>query len=112
LADEIVIGTFRLGGLALQLGQDFLDAVEGGEDQRVGVAGDRHAVAELAHERLGSMRQSFEARQAEESARALDRMDEAEDVAENFGVVRILLETNQLKIDSIKMLARFGEKLA
>ena len=87
-------------------------AVEGGEDERDGVAGHRHAVAELAHQRLGGVRQRLEPRQSEEAAGALDGVNEPEDVAEDRFVVRILLEPNQFEIDGVEMLARFRQKLA
>jgi hypothetical protein len=39
-------------------------------------------------------------------------VDEAKDVAENLGVVRILLEANQLRIDNVEAFARLREKFA
>ena len=57
------------------------------------------------------MRQRFEPRQAEEAAGALDGVDEAEDVVENLGVVRLLLETHQLDVDGVEALAGLGQEL-
>ena len=82
------------------------------EDERDGLARHRHAVAELAHQRLGRMRQRLEARQAEEAAGALDGVDEPEDVAQDRFVVGLLLEADELDVDDVEMLARFGQKLA
>ena len=39
-------------------------------------------------------------------------MDEAEDVAENLAVVRLLLEAHQLRIDPIETLIGLGQELA
>ena len=72
----------------------------------------RELRGQAAHQRLGRVRQRLEARQAEEPAGALDRMDEPEDVAEDLLVIRVLLEPNQLEIDRIEMFARFRKKLA
>ena len=74
-------------------------------------AGHRHAVAEFAHQRLAGMRQRFEPRQAEEAARALDGVDQAEDVIQDLGVVRVLLEPHQLIVDRVQALAGLGQKL-
>ena len=82
------------------------------EDEGDGLARDRHAVAELAHQRLGRMRQRLEARQAEKAAGALDGVDEPEDVAQDRLVVRAPLEADELDVDNVEMLAGFGQKLA
>ncbi len=52
----------------------------------------------------------FEARQAEETAGALDGVDEAEDVAENFGVVGLLLETHELDVDHVEALVGLDQE--
>ena len=68
------------------------------------------AVAEIAHQRFGGMRERFQPRQREKAAGPFDGMDEAEDVIEDLGVVRILLEANQLHVDDIEAFARLGKK--
>ncbi len=68
------------------------------------------AVAELAHQRFGGVRQRFEPRQAEEAAGALDGVDEAEDVVENLGVVRLLLEAHELDVDDVEAFVRLGQE--
>ena len=60
---------------------------------------------------FGGMRQRFEPRQAEEAAGPFDGVDEAEDVVEDLGVVRLLLEANELHVDDIEAFVRLGEKL-
>ena len=110
LSDQIGVGAFRLLLVLLEPAEHFLQPVDGGENQRDGIAGHRHAVAELAHQRLGRMGERFEARQAEKAAGPLDRVDEAKDVVENLGVVGILLEANQLDVDDVEALVRFGEE--
>ena len=72
--------------------------------------GDRHAVAELAHQRLGGMRQRFQPGQAEKAAGALDGMDEAKDVAEDLAVVRLLLEAHEFGVDPIETLVGLGQE--
>jgi len=58
------------------------------------------------------MRQSFEAREAEKTAGALDGVNEAENVIENFRVIRILLEFHQLNVDEIETFVGLGEEFA
>ena len=103
---------FRLCLVLLQSAEHFLEAVDGRQDQRDGVAGHRHPVAEFAHQRLGGMRQRFEPRQPEETAGPLDGVNKAEDVVENLRVVGFLLETHKLDVDGVEAFVRFGEKLA
>ena len=105
-----LVGAFRLALLALELFENLLDAVDGGEDERDGFAGRRHAVAELAHQRFGGVRQRFQPRQAEKAAGALDGVDEAENVVEDLGVVGILLETHELDVDDVETLVRLGQE--
>ena len=111
LDDQILIGAFRLGLGCLKPGENFLDAVDAGQDQRDRFSGHRHAVAEFAHQRLGGMRQRFKTRQAEEAAGALDGVNQPKDIIENLGVVRILLEPHQLIVDRIQALAGFRQEL-
>ncbi len=108
--DQIGVGARRFGFGRLQLAENFLDTVDRAQDQRDGLAGHRHSVAEFPHQRLGRMGQRFEARQSEKAAGAFDRMNQPEDIIENLRVVRILLETNELIIDSIETLVGFGQK--
>ncbi len=110
--DQIAIGAGRFGLVALQFVEHLLDTVDGGKDERDGLAGDRRAVAEIAHQCFGGMRQRFEPRQCKKATGPFNRVNEAKDVAENLGVVRILLEANQLCIDNIKAFARLREKFA
>ena len=107
------IGVVALG-LALQSFdpvEDRLDAVERRENERHGVGGDRHAVAELAHQRFGGVRQPFEPRQSEEAAGAFDGVNEAKNIAEDLAVVRVLLETHEFGVDAIQTLAGLGQEI-
>jgi hypothetical protein len=58
------------------------------------------------------MGQALEAGQPKKAAGALDRMDEAKDVAEDLGVVRFALETDELGVNVIEILVGLGQKLA
>ena len=98
--------------MLLQLGEDFLDAVDGEQDQRDGIAGDRHAVAEFAHQGFGGVRQRLQPRQAEEAAGALDGVNEPENVGEDLGVVRLLLEAHELDVDHVETLVGLGQEFA
>ncbi len=111
LDDQILIGAFRLRLGCLQPGQNFLDAVDAGEDQRDGFGLDRHAVTEFAHQGFAGMRQRFEARQSEKAAGPLDGVNQAKDVIQNLGVVRLLFEPHQLIVDRIQAFAGFGQEL-
>ena len=110
LLDQVFVGAFRLGLGGLEPGQDLLDAVDRGQDQRHGFGLDRHAVAELAHQRLAGMRQRFQPRQPEEAAGALDGVDQAEDVIQDLRVARVLLEPHQLIVDRIQALVGLGQE--
>ncbi len=57
------------------------------------------------------MRQRLEPRQPEEAAGTLDGVNQAEDVIQDPGVVRILLEPHQLVVDRIQAFAGLGQKL-
>ena len=109
--DQILIGAFRLRFGGLQPGQNFLDAVDAGQDQRDGFSLDRHAVTEFAHQGLAGMRQRFEARQSQKAAGPLDGVNQAKDIVQNLGVVGVLLEPHQLIIDRIQAFAGFSQKL-
>ena len=111
LDDQILIGALGLGLGGFEAGEDFLDAIDAGEDQRHRFRGDRHAVAELAHQGLAGMRQRLEPRQPEEAAGTLDGVNQAEDVIQDPRVVRILLEPHQLVVDRIQAFAGLGQKL-
>ncbi len=91
--------------------EDRFDAVDGGENERDGFGGDRHAVAEFAHQRFGGMRQRFQPRQPEKAAGALDGVNQAKDVAENVTVVRLLLEAHEFGVDPIETLVGLGQEL-
>ena len=110
LIDQIGVGAFRLALMGFKLGEDLLDPVDGEQHQRHGLTGDRRAVAEFAHQAFRGMGQRLETRQAEKTAGAFDGMDEAEHVAENLGVVGLLLETNQLDVDHVEALVGFDQE--
>jgi len=112
LADQIGIGAFGFALMRFKIGENVLDPVDGEQHERDGVAGDRHAVAEFPHQRLGGMRQGFEPRQVQESAGAFDRVDETEDVIEDVLVVWVLLETHELNVDDVEALVRLSHKVA
>ncbi len=112
IADQVLVVAFRLQFVLFEPAKHFLQAVDGRQDERDGIAGDRHAIAEFAHQGFGGVRQRFEPRQPEESAGALDGVNEAENVVEDLGVVRLLLEPDEFDIDRVEALVRLGQELA
>ena len=57
------------------------------------------------------MRKRFQPRQTEKAAGALHGVNQAKDVIENPGVVRILLEPHQLIVDRIQAFVGFRQEL-
>ena len=110
IGDQIVVDALRLALFAFEALQNLLDAVDGGENERDGVVGRGQAVAKLAHQRFGGVRQRFQPRQAEKAAGALDGVHQAEDVIEDLGVVGILLETHELDVDHVETLVGLGHE--
>ena len=111
LLDQVFVGALGLGLGRLEAGEDLLDAIDGGQDQRHGFGLDRHAVAEFAHQRLAGMGQRFEPRQSQEAAGALDGVHQAEDVIQNLRVARVLLEPHQLIVDRVQALVGLRQEL-
>ncbi len=56
------------------------------------------------------MRERFEPRQTEKTARAFDGVNETEDIVEDLGVVGILFETHKLDVDHVETFIRLGDK--
>jgi hypothetical protein len=95
---------------ALERFQNCLDTVDGGQNKRHRFARRRSTVAKLAHERLGCVSKRLQTWQAEKAASAFDRVDEAENIIENLGVVWILFETHELDVDHVETFVRLGDK--
>ena len=112
IVDQVAIAAVRLLLLRFELVKDDLDAIDREKNDGDGLGGDRHAVAEFAHERFRGVGQSFETGQSKKAAGALDRMDEAKDVAEDFDVVRLALEAHELGVNAIEILVGLGQELA
>ena len=109
--DQVFVGAFGLGLGGFETGEDFLDAVDRGQDQRHRAGRHRHAVAEFAHQGLAGMGQRFEPGQSQEAAGALDGVNQPEDVIQNLGIGGVLLEPHQLIIDRIQAFVGLGEEL-
>ena len=112
LHDQILIVALGLGFGRLQPAKDFLDAVDAAQDQRHRLGGDRHAIAEFAHQGFAGMGQRFQPRQAEETAGSLDGVHQTKDVVQNLGVVRFLLEPHQLIVDGVQAFTGLRQKLS
>ena len=109
--DQVFVGAFGFGLGGLEAGEDFLDAVDRGQDQRHRTRRHRHAVAEFAHQGLAGVGQRFEPGQPEEAAGALDGVNQPEDVIQNLRISRVLFEPHQLIVDRIQALVGLGEEL-
>ena len=109
--DQIFIGAGRLGFGRLQPSENFLDAVDARQNQADRLPRHRHAVTEFTHQRLAGMGERLKPRQSEKAAGAFDGVDKAKNVIQYLGVVRVLLEPNQLIVDRVEALARLGQKL-
>ena len=110
-SDQIAVVARPALAPAFRAVEDGLDAVDGGKNEGDGFGGDRHAVAEFAHQALGGVRQRLEPRQAEKAAGAFDGMDEAKNIAENFAVIRLLLEAHELGVDPLETFVGLGQEL-
>jgi hypothetical protein len=106
--DQVRVVAGLLGLLALE---KHLDPVDGRQNEGDGLAGDRGAVAEVAHQGFGRMGERFQPRQAEEAAGPLDGVDEPKNVVENLGVVGIMLETNELDTYDVDAFIRLGQEV-
>ena len=110
--DQVLVAAFRLVLGGFQTCENFLDAVDRGENQRDRFGGDRHAVAEFAHQGLAGMGQRLQPRQSQKAAGAFNGVNQPENIVENLCVVRLLLKPNQLIVNRVQALAGLGQKLA
>ena len=69
-------------------------------------------IDQYGHQRLGGMRELGESRQAEKAASAFDRMHQPEDGVEHLGIVRVLLEADELDIELIETFVGLGKEFA
>jgi hypothetical protein len=111
LDDEILVVTGLLGLIALEPIEQHLDPVDGRKNERDGIAGDRCAVAKISHQGFGRVGERFEPRQTEEAAGPLDGVNQAKDIVENLGVVRLVLEPNELDIHDVDAFVRLGQEV-
>ena len=109
--DQIAVVATAFALLAFDLVEDGLDAIDGGQDEGHRLGGGRHAVAELAHQGFGGVRQRLEPWQVEKAACPLDGVHQAKNIAEDLAVIRLLLEAHEFGVDPIETLAGFGQEL-
>ncbi len=57
------------------------------------------------------MRQRLESGEPEKSASPFNGMDEAKNVAEDFAVAGLMLETDDFRIDALEILVGLGKEL-
>ncbi len=110
--DQIAVLAFGLGAGFLEDTQQFLDAIDRGEDERHRIR--RHfqsAVPELAQHVLRRVGDRFQPGQAEEAARALDRVNQPENVLQDCRIRRIPLELYQFNVQDRQILGRLRQKI-
>jgi hypothetical protein len=112
LHDQVLIVAFRLCLGGFEPAENFLDAIDAAEDQCHRFSRDRHSVTEFSHQGFAGMGQRFKAGQAQETAGSLDGVNEAEDVVQDLGVVRILLEPHKLIVNGVQAFTGFRQKLS
>ncbi len=100
--DQIGVVAFRLALFALDRAENFLDAVDGLQDQRDRFRRGGGAIAEFAHNVLGRMGERFKPGKIQKTARAFDRVHEAENAIENLLVAGFLLEPHKLIINDFE----------
>jgi len=108
---QFLIAAFRFGTGFFQFAKQRPDGIQAPENQRDRLR--RHfqdAVTELAEHVFTGMRNRFQARQAQEAAGTLDGVNEAENVAEDFAVARVLFELDHLRIQLFQTFRRLGQK--
>src|SRR5207248_11680098 len=67
-------------------------------------------VAKFRHQAFGRMRKRLEARQADESAGALDGVHNAENIGEDLRVIGFLLEADEFDVDQVEALVRLYQE--
>src|SRR6185437_4223590 len=110
---QLAVVARRLDFALLERRQQRLDAVERCQHEIDRDLGHRQlAVADLAEHALRGMRHAFEAGQPEEAAGSLDGVDDAEDAAEQLGIIGILLKLDELAVQHREALIRLGQEFA
>ncbi|MEZ5284151.1 MAG: hypothetical protein R2712_04940 [Vicinamibacterales bacterium] len=92
--------------------QDLPDGIDH-RQQRAGHLGveAQLEVAELAQQVLTDVRDGLELGEAEEPARALDRVNRPKDAPQAFAVLGILLERHEVAVQAIEVLVAFDQEL-
>ena len=109
--NEIGIVAVRLLLCALEFGQDKLDAVDRGEDDRHRVRRRRGAVANAADQGLGGVGELTETVEAEKAAGAFDRVNQPENAGDHRGVGRLAFEQHKLRADRLDLLGGFSQEI-
>jgi hypothetical protein len=109
--DQIMIRAFGFTLVFFEFSNQFLDSIDGKQDQIHGVAGDGRTVPQFAHQCFGCVRERLEARQTQKAAGTLDRVDKAKNVRKNCDVVGLLLKTHELDVDHVEAFVRLVEKI-
>ena len=96
----------------LDLGQDGFDPIDRAQGQADRIRRNRSALTKLVHNRLGRVGEHCQPRQADEAARALDGVNQPEDIVENLEIVRFRLELDKLDVGDVETFAGLGQELA
>jgi hypothetical protein len=110
--DQLAIVRVGLGAELIDIGDDGLDAVDGGQDQRDLALGRRGAVTQFADQGFGRVRHALQPVQAEKARRALDRVDQPENAGDQRCIARVAFEKHELRFDALEMFRGFGQEIS
>ncbi len=109
--NQVAIVAFRLRPGLFQDGERVLDAIERRQDERDRVRIRlKVAIPKLAEHVLRRVGDHFQARQPEEPAGALDRVNDPENAANDFGVAGIAFQLDRLRVEFAEAFCRFGDE--
>ena len=112
LRDDRAVVLVAFGAVRFDRLEDPSNAVDHREKRRRDLGIVEHlSVAEATEQRLADVGQLFELAESEEARRPFDRVDAAEDRAEEDAVGRILLESDEVAIELVQVLAALEQEL-
>ena len=109
--DNFAVVAFRFGAAFFQFAEQFLNGVDGPENQRHRLGGHfQLAVAEQTQQVFTGMGDLFKARQTQKSTGSFNGMHQSENVGKNRRITGVLFELDQLHIDFFNAFSGFRQK--
>ena len=110
--NHIIVATLRFFTDLTETVDQFFNSIERSKNQRHTFrCHNQFTVAHAAKHVFSRVGNRFKAWQSEKATGALDRMHNAKNTAEQLGITGPLLKFDQLAIEHLKRLLRFGEEL-